>query len=1104
MSVSGQSSIAAAPVTPAPIGFTVDSASANYREGTVPRLSAHVTNRGAAACGLASTSDLTVAVVAATRDGQPLVPSYTTASPVDGATAAVVKHTSSVAPGAALAFDLDTSASELAASIGLDDGSMMVAQWPLQASGRYQLQFAYALPPATFGAACAGVSDTATVTFTIGQSRTTPWLLIAVIAVVVIAVIVVLLFLRRRSRRRNVAATAAVVVLLAVTGAVAIEGMIPAPAYAGVTYGPDPSANPQIYNTYMGCITAIAGFDPGLLTALNNVNVTVFPWLDTYTKKSKKTGNILIGWEWDDHTPFVNEPSGAANDPCSSLYHELNHARDMAEGSDTNQECDDTGVPVDEVRATLAENKFRASRKPPLPQRTTYDGKKIPPTMDGCTPPKVHKGERWAGNDPPICRGLDGPCGSHTGDPHLGTFDGYRYDLQAVGEFVAVHSSADDMDIQVRQAAYGTNRYVAIDTAVAMKVAGTKLGFYLDGGVLQVHRDGAAAEFPAGTTSLPGDAKLNRISDPVRGDSYAVVWPDSSAAWVSQAGRWGLSLAVQPRAARVGTITGTLGRFDGDPANDLSNADGTVVAQPPTFEQLYHTYANSWRVTDSTSLFDYAAGTNTKTFTDLTFPDKPVTADTLPPAVRDSARAACTLLGISDPIALADCILDVANTGQASFAVDAQRIQVINPSRGSGTAGPVQNATVTTGGKATFSFTGTAGQHAYVEVTATSLPNGCYLSLIAPNGTSFGLGCIGGGKGQIDSTKLPATGEYHVVVGPSPASGTVSLRVSVSTDAVAAITPNGPPATATTTAAGQFASLTFSATAGTKVFVDITATNLPFGCSTFSLAAVDGPTTALGCTGVDGTGLIDTTTLTAGGNYALVLHAPGAQVGSATIRVTTVTDQQQTIVVDGSSVSGTVTQPGARSSMTFTAAPGDKVFVDIAASTLPWGCSTFSLAAVDGPTVSRGCTGVDGTGFIDTTKLANTGIYTVVLDPPSRGTGSATIRVIAVHDQQQTISINGPSVLATVAGPGGLSVLTFSATAGQKLTLDVTGASAALNGCGIVGIADAAGHIVDFGCIKPDGTGSEGPYTVPTTGTYAILVDPQGRTTGSMTLRLHT
>jgi hypothetical protein len=112
--------------------------------------------------------------------------------------------------------------------------------------------------------------------------------------------------------------------------------------------------------------------------------------------------------------------------------------------------------------------------------------------------------------------------------------------------------------------------------------------------------------------------------------------------------------------------------------------------------------------------------------------------------------------------------------------------------------------------------------------------------------------------------------------------------------------------------------------------------------------------------------------------------------------------------------------------------------------------------------------------------------------------------VIAVHDQQQTISINGPSVLATVAGPGGLSVLTFSATAGQKLTLDVTGASAALNGCGIVGIADAAGHIVDFGCIKPDGTGSEGPYTVPTTGTYAILVDPQGRTTGSMTLRLHT
>jgi hydrogenase-4 membrane subunit HyfE len=77
---------------------------------------------------------------------------------------------------------------------------MMVAQWPLQAPGRYQLQLAYAMPPDYLRRGlCWGKAITATVTFTIGQSRTTPWLLIAVIAVVVIAVIVVFLLLRRRS-----------------------------------------------------------------------------------------------------------------------------------------------------------------------------------------------------------------------------------------------------------------------------------------------------------------------------------------------------------------------------------------------------------------------------------------------------------------------------------------------------------------------------------------------------------------------------------------------------------------------------------------------------------------------------------------------------------------------------------------------------------------------------------------------------------------------------------------------------------------------------------------------------------------------------------------
>jgi hypothetical protein len=92
---------------------------------------------------------------------------------------------------------------------------------------------------------------------------------------------------------------------------------------------------------------------------------------------------------------------------------------------------------------------------------------------------------------------------------------------------------------------------------------------------------------------------------------------------------------------------------------------------------LYKTFADSWRVTNKTSLFVYARGTSTKTFTD---PDWP--AEKLPcklkrefqiPGVRvhqgmPAARAEMICRVVSDKALYKNCVFDLTTTGDETFA----------------------------------------------------------------------------------------------------------------------------------------------------------------------------------------------------------------------------------------------------------------------------------------------------------------------------------------------------------------------------------------------------------------------------------------------------
>jgi len=297
------------------------------------------------------------------------------------------------------------------------------------------------------------------------------------------------------------------------------------------------------------------------------------------------------------------------------------------------------------------------------------------------------------------------PAGTGTlaidGDPHITTVNGVHYDFQGAGEFVALREPGG-LEIQVRQAPVsttftpGADPYdgiavgVSLNTAVAARVGTHRVTYEPnlsgapDPSGMQLRVDGVLTALGATALDLGGGGRIvptsatGGLEIDFPGGRTLFVTP---AWWASQS-QWYLNVDLGPARAVDGTAASAAGPIGGiagtvpkggwlpplPDGSSLGPMPGTVHQR---YVDLYQRFGEAWRVTDSTSLFDYRPGTSTATFTTRGWPSENGPwvvpgATPVEPASEAVAQQACRAVG--DVHAHRNCVFDVRVTGYTGFA----------------------------------------------------------------------------------------------------------------------------------------------------------------------------------------------------------------------------------------------------------------------------------------------------------------------------------------------------------------------------------------------------------------------------------------------------
>jgi len=296
------------------------------------------------------------------------------------------------------------------------------------------------------------------------------------------------------------------------------------------------------------------------------------------------------------------------------------------------------------------------------------------------------------------------------GDPHIQTIDGIHYDFQSAGEFVLLRDLG--FELQTRQTPVttgdplppnphtGLSSCVSLNTAAAVRVGPHRITYQPNTNatspngtspnttnlapahrVLELRIDGKLTTLGIGEIRLPAGGRVFRTA---ADGNLQIETPDGTVVVITSnfwdyRQLWYLNVDVKHSRATEG-VMGAIAPQNWLPALP----DGTLMGPRPAdlhqrYLDLYVKFEKAWRVTAATSLFDYAPGTSTATFTIEQWPEEsprtcaalptrefPTGPPPLPRLAVETAQKICS--NIIDKNRMNNCTQDVMITAEPGFA----------------------------------------------------------------------------------------------------------------------------------------------------------------------------------------------------------------------------------------------------------------------------------------------------------------------------------------------------------------------------------------------------------------------------------------------------